>query len=319
LSRLVLEQGDSMIHPDYEKYLRTLPASVAQPSSQPIVERRQAYRERTLGQRGPLEEMADVHDGVIHLDGRDLRYRLMVPLQERGDALVVFFHGGSFVFGDLDTHEALCRRLSADTSMRFLAIEYRLAPENPFPAAVNDAIDSLRYVAQHVEEFAEPGTKIIAMGDSAGASLVAVASAATRHDLSLAGQVMIYPTLGPEVMTESSNRYATGYILEINQLRRDYQQYLGAWTDHTDPRVTPLFADDLSGAPPAIVVVAECDPLRDEAVAYAGLLEHFGVKVQILEAEGMLHGFLRMGHVIPEAMDIVDDVATHLSQYVANA
>jgi len=308
-----------MIHPDYEKYLTTLPESVVHPSTLPIGERREAYRERTLAQRGPLEEMAEVRDGTISLQGRDLSYRLWVPPRERGDALVVFFHGGSFVFGDLDTHEALCRRLSVDTSMRFLAIDYRLAPEFPFPAAVDDAVDVLRYVVHHVQEFAALGTKVIAMGDSAGASLVAVACALTRDDLSLAGQVLIYPTLGPEVMTDSSHRYATGYILEIDHLRYDYQQYLGEWTDHTDPRVTPLFAEDLSGSPPAIVVVAECDPLRDEAIAYAGLLEHFGVPVEILEAEGMLHGFLRMGHVIPEAMDIVDDVATHLSQYVANA
>ena len=308
-----------MIHPDYEKYLRTLPESVAHPSSLSTLERRVEYRERALRQRGPLEEMADVRDGVIVLEGRDLRYRLFVPHQERGDALVVYLHGGSFVFGDLDTHEALCRRLAKDTSMRFLAVDYRLAPEQPFPAAVDDAIDSLRYVSAHIEDFAAAGTKLIAMGDSAGASLVAVAASATRHDLSLAGQVLIYPTLGPEVMTDSSHRFATGYILEIDHLRYDYQQYLGEWTDHTDPRVTPLFAADLTGAPSAIVVVAECDPLRDEAVAYAGLLEHFGVRVEILEAEGMLHGFLRMGHVIPDAMNIVDDVATHLSQYVANA
>lgn len=308
-----------MIHPDYEKYLSTLPEAVAHPSTLPIDQRRSAYRERTLAQRGPLEEMTEVRDGVIALPGRELKYRLLVPPSERGDALVVFLHGGSFVFGDLDTHEALCRRLSADTAMRFLAIEYRLAPENPFPAAVEDAVDVLTYVARHVEEFAPAGTKVIAMGDSAGASLVAVACALTRHELSLAGQVLIYPTLGPEVMTDSSHRYATGFILEIDHLRFDYQLYLGEWTDHTDPRVTPLFAADLAGAPPAIVVVAECDPLRDEAIAYAGLLEHFGVRVEVLEAEGMLHGFLRMGHVIPDAMDIVDDVATHLSQYVANA
>jgi len=308
-----------VIHPDYERYLTTLPESVAHPSTMPLSERRRAYRERTLAQRGPLEEMAEVRDGAISLEGRDLNYRLLVPPRERGDALVVFFHGGSFVFGDLDTHEALCRRLSVDTSMRFLAIDYRLAPENPFPAAVNDAVDVIRYVVNHVEEFAAAGTKVIAMGDSAGASLVAVACALTREGVSLAGQVLIYPTLGPEVVTDSSHRFATGYILEIDHLRYDYQQYLGEWTDHTDPRVTPLFAPDLSGAPPAIVVVAECDPLRDEAIAYAGLLEHFGVPVEILEAEGMLHGFLRMGHVIPDAMDIVDDVATHLSQYVANA
>ncbi|MDH2904140.1 MAG: alpha/beta hydrolase [Actinomycetota bacterium] len=308
-----------MIHPDYERYLRTLPESVAHPSSLSTIARREEYRERALRQRGPLEEMADVRDGVLALDGRDLRYRLFVPLAEHGDALVVYLHGGSFVFGDLDTHEALCRRLARDTSMRFLAVDYRLAPEHPFPAAVDDAVEALRYVSAHVGEFAAEGTKLIAMGDSAGASLVAVAAATTRHDLQLAGQVLMYPTLGPEVMTDSSHRYASGYILEIDHLRYDYQQYLGDWTDHTDPRVTPLFANDLTGAPAAIVVVAECDPLRDEAIAYAGLLEHFGVRVEILEAEGMLHGFLRMGHVIPDALDIVDDVATHLRQYVASA
>jgi len=308
-----------MIHPEYEKYLRTLPESVAHPSSLDLAERRREYADRARRQRGPLEEVADVRDGVVALDGRDLAFRLIVPHDERGDALVVFFHGGSFVFGDLDTHEALCRRLSVDTSMRFLAIDYRLAPEHPFPASVNDAIDVLRYVVEHVEEFASPGTKVIAMGDSAGASLVAVACAATRGELALAGQVLIYPTLGPEVVTDSSHRYATGYLLEIDHLRYDYQLYLGGWTDHSDPRVSPLFAPDLTNAPPAIVVVAECDPLRDEAIAYAGLLEHFGVPVEVLEAEGMLHGFLRMGHVIPDALDIVDDVATHLSHYVANA
>lgn len=307
-----------MIHPDYEKYLRTLPQSAAHPSTLPTIERRREYRERALRQRGPLEEMTQVRDGVLALDGRELAYRLFVPPHERGDALVVYFHGGSFVFGDLDTHEALCRRLATDTSMRFLAVDYRLAPENPFPAAVDDAVDSLRFISAHIEEFASPDTKLIAMGDSAGASLVAVAAAVTRHDLSLAGQVLIYPTLGPEVVTDSSHRFATGYILEIDHLRYDYQQYLGEWSDHTDARVTPLFADDLTGAPKAIVVVAECDPLRDEAVAYAGLLEHFGVRVEILEAEGMLHGFLRMGHVIPDALDIVDDVASHLREYVAH-
>jgi len=165
-----------------------LPESVVHPSTLPIGERREAYRERTLAQRGPLEEMAEVRDGTISLQGRDLSYRLWVPPRERGDALVVFFHGGSFVFGDLDTHEALCRRLSVDTSMRFLAIDYRLAPEFPFPAAVDDAVDVLRYVVHHVQEFAALGTKVIAMGDSAGASLVAVACALTRDDLSWPGR-----------------------------------------------------------------------------------------------------------------------------------
>ena len=307
-----------MIHPDYERYLSSLP----EPGTEGVMtslDRRREFRQRALDQRGPLEEMADVRDGVIALEDRTLRFRLFVPPVERSGALVVYFHGGSFVVGDLDTHEALCRRLSVDTSLRFLAIDYRLAPEHPFPAAIDDAIDTLRYVVRHVEEFAAPGTKVIAMGDSAGASLVAVAAASTRGELALAGQVLIYPTLGPEVVTDSSHRYATGYLLEMAQLRLDYQAYLGEWTDHTDARVTPLFAQDLSGAAPAIIVVAECDPLRDEGVAYAGLLEHFAVPVELLEAEGMLHGFLRMGHVIPDAMGIVDDLAAHLRDLIGDA
>lgn len=306
-----------MIHPDYEKYLQSLPTRTTPRHSRSLENRRRDYRERAMRQRGPLEEMADVRDATISLEGRELRCRLLVPPREHGDALVVYLHGGSFVFGDLDTHEALCRRLSVDTSTRFLAVDYRLAPEHPFPAAVNDAIDVLRYVSAHVEEFAAPRSKIIAMGDSAGAALVAVASAAVRHDVALAGQVLIYPTLGPAVVTDSSHRYASGYILEMDDLRHDYRQYLADWTDLSDPRVTPLFNDDLTGVAPAIVVVAQYDPLRDEAIAYAGLLEHFGVRVEVLEAEGMLHGFLRMGHVIPDALDIVDDVALHLSRYVA--
>ncbi len=306
-----------MIHPDYEKYLQSLATRTAPRHSHSLENRRRDYRERAMRQRGPLEEMADVRDAIIALEGRELRCRLLVPPREHGDALVVYLHGGSFVFGDLDTHEALCRRLSVDTSTRFLAVDYRLAPEHPFPAAVNDAIDVLRYVSAHVEEFAGSQSKIIAMGDSAGAALVAVASAAVRHDVTLAGQVLIYPTLGPAVVTDSSHRYASGYILEMDDLRRDYRQYLADWTDLTDPRVTPLFNVDLTGVAPAIVVVAQYDPLRDEAIAYAGLLEHFGVPVEVLEAEGMLHGFLRMGHVIPDALDIVDDVALHLSRYVA--
>jgi acetyl esterase len=306
-----------MIHPDYEKYLQSLPAANERPSAQSIESRRREYRERALRQRGPLEEMAEVRDGVIDLEGRELRCRLLVPPREDADALVVYFHGGSFVFGDLDTHEALCRRLSVDTATRFLAIDYRLAPEHPFPAAVDDAVDTLRYVSAHLGEFAAPQSKIIAMGDSAGAALVAVACAAVRHDVPLAGQVLICPTLGPSVVTDSSHRYARGYILEMDDLRHDYRQYLADWTDHTDPRVTPLFHGDLAGVAPAIVVVAEYDPLRDEAIAYAGLLEHFLVPVEVLEAAGMLHGFLRMGHVIPDALDIVDDVALHLSRYVA--
>jgi acetyl esterase len=268
---------------------------------------------------GELTPMSEVRDIAITIGDRTIATRLYVPLDEHHEALVLYFHGGSFVIGDLDTHDALCRRLSADTKMRFLAVDYRLAPEHPFPAGLNDAMDVTRYVSAHLAEFDLNNAPLVLMGDSAGAALVAAAAAELKDEgLALAAQVLVYPTLGPELVTNSSHTYASGFLLEIDHLRADYRRYLAGGIDHTDPRVTPLLYDNLDGVAPAIVVVAECDPLRDEGVAYAGLLEHFGVPVELLEAEGMLHGFLRHGAIVPEALAIVDDVASHLAAYVAN-
>jgi acetyl esterase len=175
----------------------------------------------------------------------------------------------------------------------------------------------VRYVAAHVETFADRGARVIVMGDSAGATLAAVAVAHTRNEgLNLAGQALIYPTLGPELLTDSAQRFATGYLLEVESLRFDYEQYLAGWSDHSDTRVSPLMNLDLANSPPAVVVVAEFDPLRDEALAYAGLLEHFGTPVEVLEAEGMVHGFLRLGGLVPEALAVVDDLALHLKGLV---
>ncbi len=310
-----------MVHPALEPFVRSAREQPApHPSSQGIVERRSAYRRLSEGIRGDVEQVESVTDLELALEGRTLRARLYVPIEDEGKALVLYFHGGGFVVGDLETHDALCRRLSADTRMRFLAVEYRLAPEHQFPAGVDDAVDAIRHVAARVGEFDDPGAKLIVMGDSAGATLATVACALTRgENLAIAAQVVIYPTLGPELFTDSVHEYGVGHMLDIDHLRYNYGLYLGEWSDHTDPRVSPLMFADLTGAPAAIVVVAQCDPLRDEGVAYAGLLEHFAVPVELLEAEGMVHGFLRMGNLVPEAMEIVDDLAAHMHRYVENA
>ena len=307
-----------MIHPAMEPFLREAQEFPRpHPSTLTPVARRAAYRERAALLRGSPEDVAEVTDLSINLDTRSLAARLYVPHGDDGRALVVFFHGGSFVAGDLDTHDALCRRLSSDTKMRFLSVAYRLAPEDPFPAAVNDAVDVVRQVSATRATYAGPAARLVVMGDSAGATLVAVAAALTRDEgLDVAAQVLLYPTLGPEVLTDSSHSYAAGFLLDVDHLRYDYGQYLAGYADRTDPRVSPLLFPDLAGSPPAIVVVAQCDPLRDEAVAYAGLLEHFGVPVELLEAEGMPHGFLSMGGRVPEALAIVDDLAAHLSARV---
>jgi acetyl esterase len=310
-----------MVHPSLEPYVNAVRAEPApHPSLQSADERRVAYRALALANRGDPEPVESLREVELALDGRTLRARLYVPLKDESKALVIYFHGGGFVVGDLDTHDALCRRLSADTRMRFLSVEYRLAPEHPFPAGIDDAVDTIRYVTAHLSEFDDPGAELIVMGDSAGATLLTVACALTKNeDLGIAAQVVIYPTLGPELFTDSVHEYGVGHALDIDHLRYDYGLYLDGWTDHSDPRVTPLMFNDLAGAPPAIIVVAECDPLRDEAVAYAGLLEHFGVRVELLEAEGMIHGFLRLPTMVPEALEIIDDLAVHMHRYVEAA
>ncbi len=310
-----------MVHPALESYVRAVQEHPGpHPSTVSALERRTAYRQQSEAMCGSPEAVESTDDLVLELKGRSLAARLYIPLQDEDKAIVVYFHGGSFVAGDLDTHDALCRRLAADTRMRFLAVDYRLAPEDPFPAGIDDAVDAVRYVSTHLTDFAQPGAKLIVMGDSAGATLIAVAAVLTRaEDLGIVAQVLIYPTLGPEVLTDSSHTYAKGYLLDVDYLRYDYGQYLGEWRDHTDPRISPLMFDDLTGAPPAVVLVAECDPLRDEGVAYAGLLEHFGVPVELLEAKGMIHGFLRMGGLVPETLEIVDDLAGHMHRYVESA
>ncbi len=278
-------------------------------------ERRRQFRAElvNLG-RGPAP-MALVEERSLDLVDRHLAARLYVPLDEVPGAVVLFAHGGSFVVGDLDSHDWLCRRLSSDLRRRLLALDYRLAPEHPFPAALEDVVDAVAHVAAHRDEVGRPDDRILLMGDSAGANLVTVASRLVRDDVELAGQVLLYPTLGPEVMTESAHRYGSGYLLELDQLERDYERYLDG-ADPTDWRVSPLLCGDLAGVAPAILVVAECDPLRDEAIAYAGLLEHFGVPVELLEAKGMVHGFIRYGGVVPSALAVIDDLAAHVSRLV---
>jgi acetyl esterase len=310
-----------MVHPALEPYVKAVRAEPAtHPSLLSADERRAAYRETALANRGEPEAVESIRDLELILEGRTLRARLYAPFRDEGKALVVYFHGGGFVVGDLETHDALCRRLSSDTRMRFLSVDYRLAPEHPFPCGINDAVDTIRYVSAHLSELDNPDAELIVMGDSAGATLMTVACALTRHEnLGIAAQVVIYPTLGPDLFTDSVHEYGVGHVLDIDHLRYDYGLYLDGWTDHSDPRVTPLMFDDLTDAPPAIVVVAECDPLRDEAVAYAGLLEHFGVRVELLEAEGMIHGFLRLPTMVPAALEIIDDLADHMHRYVEAA
>ena len=143
-----------MVHPSLEPYVNAVRAEpVSHPSLQSAEERRAAYRDLALANRGDAQAVESVRDVELPLDGRTLRARLYVPFNDESKALVIYFHGGGFVVGDLDTHDALCRRISSDTRMRFLSVDYRLAPEHPFPAGIDDAVDTIRYVLANLGDF----------------------------------------------------------------------------------------------------------------------------------------------------------------------
>ncbi|MHB1969426.1 MAG: alpha/beta hydrolase fold domain-containing protein, partial [Acidimicrobiales bacterium] len=193
------------LDPAIERLLAEARTSLASdPESLTLEERRRQFRADLMGLGRDPATMALVEERSLDLVDRRLGARLYVPLDEAPGAVVLFAHGGSFVVGDLDSHDWLCRRLASDLRRRILALDYRLAPEHPFPAALEDVVDAVAHVAAHRDEVGRPEDRIVLMGDSAGANLVAVASRLVRDDVELAGQVLLYPTLGPEVMTESA-------------------------------------------------------------------------------------------------------------------
>jgi len=217
--------------------------------------------------------------------------------------LLIYFHGGGWVLGSLEGYDTLCRRLAIASGWSVLSVDYRLAPEHKFPAAVDDAYDSVIWAADNAEDLGIDPDCIAVGGDSAGANLSTVVSHLTMRDggPKLASQVLIYGAYDVSCERPSFERYAAGYMLNRDAIRWFTAQYLEAPEQKTDWRVSPLLADRFEGLPPALFIVAECDPLVDENVAYAQVLRDDGVPVEYVCFEGMIHPFLSLGGVIDDA------------------
>jgi acetyl esterase/lipase len=219
---------------------------------------------------------------------------------------IVHLHGGGWVLGDLDTHDSLCRDLAADSGCAVVSVDYRLAPEHPFPAALEDSLSAVRAVG----ELGLDPDRVALYGDSAGGGLAAVIArelgGAVRH------QVLVYPVCDARVgATESYSRYAEGYFLTAADMRWFVDHY-AAGVDPSDPRLSPLAAEDLAGAPPATIVLGEYDPLHDEGVAYARRLEEAGVDVELREYPGQLHPFVLLAGVIDDGREARGWIAQRL-------
>jgi acetyl esterase len=269
---------------------------------------RAAYLQLTQIARPPEQvvPVASADDGVVPGAEDSLRARVYRPEGTGPFPVIAFFHGGGWVIGDLDTHDNMARSLCRGAQAVVVSTDYRLAPEHPFPAAADDAVAAARWIAGHPGDLGGDGRLAVA-GDSAGGNLAAVvAQQLTRDGTPLAGQLLIYPAVDARGGYPSRTENATGYLLEQDSIDWFLGHYAGHAADLTDPRLSPL-CGDLSGLPPAIILTAEFDPLRDEGEAYGTAMEAAGGRADVRRYAGMIHGFFDLGAFSPAALAATEE------------
>lgn len=267
----------------------------------------------------PGPEVARTYDEqVTAADGSQFTVRVLVPA---GDirALVVYLHGGGWVIGDLETHDSLVRVLANRLQAAVVNVDYRLAPEHRFPAAVDDSWAALQWAGEHMAEIAGGPVPLVVMGDSAGGNLSAVVARRARDagGPRLASQVLIYPVTDADLDRPSCLDPENQLLLTRESMVWFWDHYAPDPADRRHPDASPLQAADLSGLPPAIVLTAEHDPLRDEGEEYAERLAQAGVPVTHRRFTGQMHGFFTMTGVLPGSADAIDYVAEHLGRQLA--
>jgi acetyl esterase/lipase len=244
-------------------------------------------------------------DGTFPGPAGELRYRCYAPLEQARDVLpgFVFFHGGGLVAGSIETHDRVAAALATATGCRLVSIDYRLAPEHKFPAAIEDSIAAVNFVAHSAAALGIDASQLAVGGDSAGATLAASVCQHARQNNgpAIALQCLICPVLDCAEGSPSREAFADNPLIDRITLDADLSDYLPEDADLADPRISPLRAPDLAGLPPAIIHTAEFDPVRDEGNAYATRLAAAGVAVEHTCHDGMVHNFHAMGAVLPQA------------------
>jgi acetyl esterase len=260
----------------------------------------------------------------LHAEGPHgaIPLRLYRPLGSAESAtlpVLVYYHGGGWVIGDLDTHDTLCREFANGAGCTVVAVDYRMGPEHRFPAAVDDAIAAAHWVRAHASELKIDAARLAVGGDSAGGNLAAVVSIAAREsgDLPIAFQLLIYPATDQHRDAPSHASNGEGYLLTTETMNYFTGHYITDPAQYTDWRASPLLHADLSKLPPALVLTAGYDPLRDEGAAYAEALTATGNRATYVCYERQIHGFITMGKVLDEANSAVALCATELKRALA--
>ena len=308
------------LHPQSKAILDQIAAMAIKPLEQMTPVEVRADRARTAAARaylaGPLVEVARVEDRTIPGLVQPIPIRVYWP-ETGGDLpVLVYYHGGGWVFGDIDSVDATCRKLAVGAGCVVVNVEYRLAPEHRFPAAADDAYAAIAYVASHPPEFGVDPNRIAVGGDSAGGNLAAVACLMARVNRgpAIALQLLVYPVTDYDDIRPSMHEFADGHLLTRAGVDYFWSHYAASPAAARHPYASPINSVSLRGLPPAMVITAECDPIRDQGEAYALRLQEEGVPVTLKRYEGAIHAFFSMGGVIDAGKQAIADAAAALRE-----
>jgi acetyl esterase len=309
------------LDPQAQRVVDALVALNLKPTEQSTPEEaRESIRSRTDA-LGPVEDVAAVADHRVPVAGGEITVRMYSPGGSGPHPVLVYYHGGGWVIGDLYTHDGLCRSLANAARCAVLSVDYRLAPEFKYPVAAEDSYAGLRWAVGNAARLDIDRHRVAVGGDSAGGNLATVVAlmARERGGPALVHQTLIYPVTDHGLDTPSYLENATGYVLTREGMRWFWGHYLARESQGREPYASPLRAPSLAGLPPALVITAECDPLRDEGEAYAARLRDAGVPVTLTRYAGMFHGFVRMTRILDKARTAVDEIAGSLQKAFAAA
>ena len=307
-----------MLHPQTRALLDLIEQRQIPPThTLSVADARAYYRDRrNISQPAPpdVAQLRDLQANGPHGAIPLRAYRPLGAVDTELLPALVYFHGGGWVIGDLDTHDTLCRELANSAGCAVIAVDYRMGPEHRFPAAVDDCIAATRWVHSHASELHLDATRLAVGGDSAGGNLAAVVSIAARDsgDLGLAFQLLIYPATDQHRSAPSHTENGQGYLLTRDTMNYFTNHYIADPAQYTDWRASPLLHEDLSKLPPALVLTAGFDPLRDEGRAYAERLTAAGNRASYVCFDRQIHGFITMGKLLDEANTAVALCAAEL-------
>ncbi len=286
----------------------------------PLLEGRENFRELFVSMAEP-NAWGTSEDRTIPGPSGPIPVRVFRAPDSAVRPLVAFFHGGGWVFGDLDSYDSMCRSLARGAEAIVVSVDYRLAPEHPFPAGFEDCYSVTRWLASNGQEIGGDPSRVAVAGDSAGGNLAAAVALRARDsgDVSLRFQLLMYPALDPRMTSPSYKEHGDDPFLSKAEMEWSWPRYLGDGGGEPDPYAAPAYAHDLSGLAPALVIVAGQDPLRDEGLIYANRLEQAGVPVELSRYDDMVHGFFSFTRALAVARRGLEEAGERLGRSLASA